>query len=110
MPHPDSLLENKTQRGGGGRNFSYVPREYMREGGDASKPVEVRMLALLGGTTAQLTSAACAAAKVRVRTTILSLRNINLVDQTFTCHFFLEGALLLDSGTPARPAQAKLAS
>ena len=34
----------------------------------------------------------CTTQQVRVRTTILSLRAIDLVNQTFTCQFFLEGA------------------
>jgi hypothetical protein len=33
-----------------------------------------------------------AGAQVRVRTTILMVREIDLVKQTFTCKFFLEGA------------------
>jgi len=40
VPHPDSLREKRTQRGG--REFTYVPPDHMREGGDANKPVEVR--------------------------------------------------------------------
>jgi hypothetical protein len=53
----------------GQRDFKELPPAYLREGGDMNKPVEVR-----------------------VRTTIHSLRNVDLVKQCFTCQFFLEGA------------------
>ena len=98
-PHPDSLAANTAGIRRGGRLFPHLPPAHARKNGTDENAVEVR--ARVG---ARPQSPGCrrpdaaARSQVRVRTTILSLRSINLVEQTFTAQFFLEGAPCVQHG------------
>ncbi len=97
-PHADSLAPNTAGIKRGSRVFPHLPHEKNRQGARPDKPLEVRPLRTVAARRACAPSPASrqplmrASAQVRIRTTIHSLRDIDLERQTFTCKFFLEGA------------------
>ena len=96
-PDPLSLKDNTKadRRKRGYREFKELPPAFLRKEHNMDNPVEARAAPCI---QAGAQTHAAFLRQVRVRTTILAVRDIDLVNETFTCQFFLEGAHRAQSG------------